>query len=70
MAKGPTGDSSADRAAEGSVRVTCTVPALLHQHLERMVATGYFGAHVAGVMTHLAEQGVRDAVERGLLRLP
>jgi hypothetical protein len=33
-----------------------------------MVATGYFGAHVAGVMTNLVEQGVRDAVERGLLK--
>lgn len=64
MAKAPT----LERVSEGSIRVTCTLPALLHQHLERMVATGYFGAHVAGVMTNLVEQGVRDAVERGLLK--
>jgi hypothetical protein len=50
-------------------RRACTLAVLTLGRLERLKRRGTHGTTIAGVMTTFIEAGVRDAIEKGYIRL-
>jgi hypothetical protein len=61
-------DESDEKGAE-TVRKACTISALTLRRLERLAKRATHGTTAAAVMTNFIEAGVRDAIERGYIRL-
>jgi hypothetical protein len=52
-----------------TTRKTCTLAVLTVRRLERLKQRATHGTSISGVMTALIEAGVRDALEKGYIRL-
>jgi hypothetical protein len=57
-----------DEKAE-TTKKSCTLSVLTLRRLERLARRATHGPTASAVMTHFIEAGVRDAIERGYIRL-
>lgn len=59
----------ADEKPIATIRKPCTLTVLTFRRLERLKRIGSHGASVPAIMTNFIEAGVRDAIEKGYIRL-
>jgi hypothetical protein len=52
-----------------TTRKPCTIAMLTLRRLERLAKIGSHGTSVPAIMTNFIEAGVRDALEKGYIRL-
>ncbi|MGH7048468.1 MAG: hypothetical protein ACREE2_18990 [Stellaceae bacterium] len=60
-------DESDDKAE--TVKKSCTLAVLTLRRLERLARRATHGPTAAAVMTNFIEAGIRDAIEKGYIRL-
>ena len=62
-------DTTRAQADEPTSRIPCTLTAQTVRYLERLARAGTHGSHkVPGVMTFLINQGIQDAIGKGIIR--
>jgi hypothetical protein len=61
-------DESDEKAPE-TAKKSCTLSVLTLRRLERLARRATHGPTASAVMTHFIESGVREAIERGYIRL-
>jgi hypothetical protein len=64
----PMADESDGKAPE-TTKKSCTLSVLTLRRLERLARRATHGPTASAVMTYFIEAGVRDAIERGYIRL-
>ena len=52
-----------------TVRKTCTIAVATLRRLERLAKRASHGTSASGVMTNFIETGIREAIEKGYIRL-
>jgi len=62
-------DPADDDKPIATKRRACTLAVLTIGRLDRLKRRGTHGTTIAGVMTTFIEAGVRDAIEKGYIRL-
>jgi hypothetical protein len=58
-----------DKTGPGTEQRKCTLSTATIRYLELLAARGTHGSRVSGVMTTLIEQGIRNAIEKGYIKL-
>lgn len=61
-------DESEDKGVE-TIRKTCTLAVASVRRLERLAKRATHGPNAAAIMANFIEAGLRDAIERGYIKL-